>query len=1103
MSLLGRLRTSRTSSVGQLAQLGKNAFPPSALIRDASGAGRYPSIAIRRASSFAFVLFGTLFLSLRCPVALASTLFHYSTQYTHTAWTDSPGLKGRVNSIAQTSDGYLWLGTDFGLVRFDGVRFVPSGPGVGPPLPSINILSLLAAQDGSLWAGTLNGLVRWHQGVLTRYPELAGKPVFSLLEDHERTVWAGGTAGLCAIRGKEQIRCSEIPGGGSHGLFYFNGSRGSTVYSLYEDSEGHLWAGTDSGLWRWTPGPPHRYSSEIIRSQQALVAGDGGTGLIADSGADRRVLLQTAGNGIEEYTIPGVPKLPGAESLLRDSHGALWVGTMRDGLLRVQDGRVTRFDEQTGLSDNLVSALMEDREGTIWVGTNTGLDRLRESAVLTLSAKQGLSTPVGCVLAARDGSLWIGSYGGLNRWDRGHVTIYRATSPPVGRSASDGESQIASGAGKVTQITDPGLPGNPIDSLFEDPRGRIWVSTDYGTAWLENGRFHRVKGVPDTLWIAMFADAREGVWIAYPGSGLFHVVAGRVVKSVPWPWSHNAPDPRLSAIAPDPLAGGLWLAFLHGGVAYFKDGRVQTLVGLKTGLRSNTVWDLYVDHDDALWAATEGGLSRIKDGRATTLTTKNGMPCDSVKWVIEDNTFSLWLNTSCGLVRINRAELNAWASDSNRTIHPLVFDRSDGVRLHALGAALTPVVTKSTDGRLWFVTLDGVSSVDPLHLPINQVPPPVHIEQITADGRTYPATSGLPLPPQIRDLELDYTALSLADPQKVRFRFQLVGQDHYWRDVLNVRRVQYSNLAPGAYHFRVAAANDSGVWNRQGATLDFSIAPAYWQTNWFRALCVATFILLLWAVYQLRLRQIAHAFNARLEERVAERTRIARDLHDTLLQSVQALLLRLQTARQLFPTQPATAEKVLESAIDQTARAITEGRDAVQGLRDPTIEGDDLAVALRTLGEELAAFPGSRAPIPFSVDVEGTPRNLRPIVRDQIYRIAGEALRNAFRHSGATQIEVELHYDWRQLRLRVRDDGQGIDPAFLTAEGRAGHFGLRGMHDRAKLTGGKLAVWSAQNSGTEIELTVPRVHAYGAAPTPWRFWIVQALSGKGRSVDHE
>ncbi|MGO9994383.1 MAG: two-component regulator propeller domain-containing protein [Steroidobacteraceae bacterium] len=1030
-------------------------------------------------------------------MALASDVFRVPIQYTHTKWTDSPGLKGRVYSMVQTSDGYLWLGTEFGLVRFDGIRFIPSGPGVGPSLPSTIIWSLLAARDGSLWVGTLDGLFSWHQGQLIQYPALAATPVFSLLEDHEGTLWAGGTAGLCSIRSKK-VQCSEIEGGLSHGLYYSNENRGSVAYSLYEDGERHLWAGTESGLWQWTPGPPHRYASQIFRAPQALVAGDRGAGLIAIAGADDRVLLRTARNGMEEYTIPGVPQLFGAESLLRDRHGALWVGTMRNGLLRVQDGRFTWPEEKSRLSGDFVSALLEDREGSIWAGTTNGLDRFRESAVSTMSANEGLSTPVACVLAARDGSVWMGSYGGLNRWNRGQLTIYRATAPPVRRSVSAEEPLTESGLGEIAQITDRELPGNAIDSLFEDPRGRIWVGTDHGTAWFENGRFHRVRGVPDTIWIAMFADARAGVWISYPGSGLFHVIDGSVVESVPWPWFPRGPDPRLSAVVSDPLTGGLWLGFLHGGVAYFKDRQVHTSFSSKEGLGSDTVWNLHIDHEGTLWAATEGGLSRIKDGRVTTLTSKNGMPCDSVKWVIEDDAFSLWLNTSCGLLRIDRTELNAWASDSQRSIHPRVFDRADGVRMHALGAALNPVVTKSTDGKLWFAHLDGVSTIDPLHLRINRVPPPVHIEQITADGQTYSPTSGLRLHAQLRDFTIDYTALSLVAPEKVRFRFKLEGQDPDWREVLNIRRVQYSNLAPGSYRFRVTAANNSGVWNQDGAALYFSIAPAYWQTNWFRALCVAAFLFVPWALYQVRLRQIARGFNARLEERVAERTRIARDLHDTLLQSFQGLLLRFQTVRELLRTRPAEAEETLESAIDQTAQAITEGREAVQGLRASTVETNDLAAAIAKLEEHLAAETGSDTSVGLHVAVEGTPQTLHPIVRDEIYRIASEALRNAFRHAEAKQIEVELRYDERQLRLRIRDDGKGIDPKFLTAEGRAGHFGLPSMRERAKLMRGKLTVWTKPESGTEIELSIPASYAYTASPSSWRSWIAEKFSGRER-----
>jgi len=254
------------------------------------------------------------------------------------------------------------------------------------------------------------------------------------------------------------------------------------------------------------------------------------------------------------------------------------------------------------------------------------------------------------------------------------------------------------------------------------------------------------------------------------------------------------------------------------------------------------------------------------------------------------------------------------------------------------------------------------------------------------------------------------------------------------------------------------------------------------------------FAALLWALYQLRLRQIAHAFNARLEERVAERTRIARDLHDTLLQSFQGLLLRFQTVRELLRTRPAEAEQILGSAIDQTAHAITEGRNAVQGLRASTVEHNDLAAAITTLGEELAAQATGNTPVGLRVDVEGTSRTLHPIVRDEIYRIASEALRNAFRHAEAKQIEVELRYDERQLRLRVRDDGKGIEPNFLTAEGRAGHFGLHGMQERAELIGGKVTVWSAPESGTEIELSIPAARAYAEALAPRRSWFGEKLA---------
>jgi signal transduction histidine kinase len=456
--------------------------------------------------------------------------------------------------------------------------------------------------------------------------------------------------------------------------------------------------------------------------------------------------------------------------------------------------------------------------------------------------------------------------------------------------------------------------------------------------------------------------------------------------------------------------------------------------------------------------------------------------------MMEDDAQSVWLYLSCGLVRIGQSELDAWASNPKQTIQVAVFDRSDGVSNHRFTGGYSPLVAKSADGKLWFVQSGGVSVIDPYHLPVNKLPPPVHIEQITADDKTYDATTGLRLPPRVRNLAIDYTALSLVAPEKVRFRYKLEGQNRNWHEVVNDRQVQYTNLSPGTYRFRVLACNNSGVWNEQGASLEFVIPPAWYQTNWFRAACVAAFLAMIWGIHQLRVRQLAAQFNMRLEERVSERTRIARDLHDTLLQSFQALLPLFQAAIYKLPEGATDARKTLEVAVDQASDAIIEGRDAVQGLRMSTVEKNDLAVALRTVGEELASAETNQSSPNLKVVVEGTSRNLHPILRDEVYRLAVEALRNAFRHAEAQNLEVEIRYDEKYFRLRVRDDGKGIGPEVLRGDGREGHYGLHGMKERAKLVGGKLMIWSEVNSGTEIDLTIPASRAY-AKPTRgfWQF----------------
>jgi signal transduction histidine kinase len=411
-----------------------------------------------------------------------------------------------------------------------------------------------------------------------------------------------------------------------------------------------------------------------------------------------------------------------------------------------------------------------------------------------------------------------------------------------------------------------------------------------------------------------------------------------------------------------------------------------------------------------------------------------------------------------------------------------------------------PRVAKTAGGTLLFLPIDGVSMVDPRRLPRNELPPPVYVEQVTADRTTYDAAQGLRLPARVRDLQIDYTALSLVAPEKNRFRIKLEGRDRDWQDVGTRRQAFYTDLGPGPYRFRVAASNNSGVWNEAGTTLEFSVDPAYYQTRWFQAAIAGGVFALLWAAYGLRIRQVARQFNRTLDARVSERTRIARELHDTLLQSFHGLLLRFQTAFYLLPDRPAEAKAQLGGAIDRAAKAITEGRDAVAGLRSSTIEKNNLALAISALGAELAAAGSGLRPA-FHVAVEGETRELHPILRDEIYKIAGEALRNAFRHAQAGRVEVEIRYDTEQFRLRVRDDGKGIDPKVLATKGREGHYGLRGMPERAALIGGKLAVWSEVGTGTEVELVLPARIAY--ATSRRRSWLSRLLTSKTPAQSEE
>jgi signal transduction histidine kinase/ligand-binding sensor domain-containing protein len=1006
-----------------------------------------------------------------CPSSLGLDPTLGISQYAHKAWKIRDGFfKSRVCCLAQTPDGYMWVGTESGLLRFDGIKTAPFRPPAGQQLPSNDIWGLLTTSDGTLWIGTAKGLASWKENKLKLYQELTGHYVYKLIESRSGTVWAGGLVPgkLCAFK-KETAEC-----------YGDDGVLGRGVFGLYEDSKSNIWVGVANGLWRWRPGPPKLYPmpGELDGIQAFAEDTDGALLLGTRNGIQRF----TEGRN-EVYRVPGLNQNFSTKSVLRDRQGSLWIGTRSSGLVHVHHGTTDTFRSIEGLSGDFVGPFLEDREGNLWIVTTEGIDRFHDFAISTISVKQGLpATTVASVLAAGDGSVWLVAEDSISRWDKGQVTTYRNRAD---RSRLDPNP-------RAPGVVDAGLPHDTLTSTFEDSDGKIWVSALDGLSYFENGRSNPVASIPAGPIYAMAEEGSGDLWLSQD-NGLIHVRDRQMLEQVPWGNLGHTDEAR--AVVPDPVRGGLWLGFSRGGITHVKNGQLQESYGPGNGLPEGRVNGLQLEADGALWVATESGLSRVRNKTVSTLSVRNGLPCDKVNGSIQDDSRSLWVYMACGLVRIRRPEVDTWIAaaeknkDTQQKIQVTLFDSSDGV-LNRDGGYGQRLV-KSTDGRLWFATLEGVSFVDPHRIELNTLPPPVQIERILADHEPYdlPAAAGkLHLPPRIRDLQIDYTALSLVEPEKVRFRYMLEGYDRDWQDAGDRRQAFYNDLRPRNYKFRVIATNNSGVWNETGAALDFVVDPAYYQTTWFRLAIVAAFLALLTGLYQLRLRHLARQYNIRLEERVNERTRIARELHDTLLQSFQGALLKFYAVGYQLP-EGSEAKESLDAVIEQVRNAIAEGRDALQGLRTSRLSSNDLAETMSALAKAIGEPLGQSVP-DFRVQMEGTPQRLTPPVLDEIYQFANEALRNAFKHAQAKRIELEILYDRNQFRLRIRDDGKGIDPAVLREGGRPGHYGLTGMHERAKQVGGKVVVWSEADSGTEVELTIPAKIAYAKSPTrrwptPW------------------
>jgi signal transduction histidine kinase/ligand-binding sensor domain-containing protein len=955
-------------------------------------------------------------------------------------------------------------------VRFDGVRFVPFAPPAGQHLRNPAVISLLGARDGSLWIGTAAGLAQWKNGELFTFPEITGR-VNSVYEDRDGTIW---------------IARSRTTGGGvckvaASGAACYGPKDGVPPYAgtLIGDNLGYLWIGTSTALVRWKPGSSTSYELSGLRSNVALAginvlaAAPDGSVWAGISNSGRGLGLQQWVNGSWKTLI--TPTFDSStlrvNSMHLDRHNALWIGTYETGIYRVHDGNVDRFASADGLSSDTVESFFEDREGNLWLTTVGGVDCFRNIPVVTFSVHEGLGAgDAASIFAARDGTVWIGNRGELD-FVRGNVV------------SSIGPKQ--------------GFRGNSVTSLYEDYAGRLWVGLDNGLFVFERGRFtpvHRPDGGPVGIVLAMTEDIDHNVWASVirnpPGrpTRLICFRDGRFIKEI----SDQGLD--VLSLAADPQSG-LWLGLIEGGLARYRNDQVQVFPLKDANARVSQV---LANSDGSVFAATEHGLVERRGDSQHTLDGNNGLPCNRIYALVSDKHSDLWLYAECGLIEIKSDDLQRWREHPNEKVKFDLFDAFDGAQPYL--PPFRPVATRSNDGRLWFANNIVAQMIDPDGLLRNPIPPPVHIEDVIADRKIYSPQNGIHLPALTRDLEIDYTALSFVVPQKVHFQYRLEGWDRDWQDAGTRRQAFYNNLPPRNYRFRVMACNNSGVWNEAGASLELSVLPGFYQTNWFRSICAVGFLASLWGIYQLRVQQLQRQFNIGLEARVNERTRIARELHDTLLQSFQGLMLRFQTVGEMLPARPLDAKNALEGALDRADQAISEGRDAITDIRASSLASRDLEksiTALMTnLSEELAA--GNGRSVTFRVLVEGVPRAVRPTLQDEIYRIARESLRNAFHHAQAGHIEAEITYG-ESLRLRFRDDGKGIDPSVVERGGRSGHWGLPGIRERAKQIGAELTVWSELGAGTEVELSIPGSVAYELSPSRARFRLFR----KRTKQDHE
>ena len=974
-------------------------------------------------------------------------------QYVREKWGPDRGFpSGPVYCMAQTAGGFLWIGTESGLVRFDGQTFQPTDS-EGKEKPAFGrVLGIVVDREGGMWmhVGRSTLLRRDRREIIDDPRKDLGRPLASV---SAMALSRNGSLLLWVLEGEPSA--IALGGGKFETLAAPAGFSRSPVEALAQTHNGDIWVGTrDAGLYRITRRRTLRITDGLpdLKINAITPAGENELWIGTDSG-----VVRWDGAKVSRKDIPSSLEGIQALSLMVDRDANLWVGTNSNGLARFNSRGVAWMKEGPGQANDAVTALFEDREGDLWAGSASGLERIRDSVFVTYSPAEGMpSESSGPLYADRDGRLWFApTQGGLWQMSDGkpeRVSGAGLESDIVYSIAGGREgvwigrqrggltllrTTVHSGAAPThtwtTFTTDQGLAQNSVYSVYESRDGSVWAGTlSGGVSRLRNGRFTNftnAQGLGSNTVVAMTEGSDGTMWFATPK-----------------------------------------------GLSAFADSHWRTL-GVRDGLPTENINCLLEDSGNILWIGTAKGLSYWAAGRVHSAA---GMPeplREQILGIAEDKKGSLWIATSAQVVRANRAKLiNGVLADGDLR----EFTPADGLR-GMEGVKRSRSVVADQGGRIWFSLNRGISVVDPGRLTQNSTPAIVHVRALSADGVASNIRDPIHIPGGKKRLTLEFGAVSLSFPERVRYRYLLEGFEHDWRGPVASREAVYTNLSPGTYHFRVMASNPDGVWNPQGAVLAFVVDPLLWQSPWFQTAMVLLWALAALALYHWRLRQITRSMNLRFEERLAERTRIAQELHDTLLQGFVSVSMQVHVAVDVLPAD-SKSKPILTKALQGMKQVIDEGRNTVRGLRLSKSASLDLEEAFSQVRQEVDS--PANADIDFRVVVAGQQRPLHPLLRDEVYRIGREGLLNAFRHAHAKHVEIELRYSSGQLQVFVRDDGSGIDPTIVET-GREGHWGLSIMRERADRIGARFRVFSRASAGTEVELAIPAHLAFQDYSTHW------------------